>query len=97
MLHYILYCTNYEYNTPIKTHYYKYTLCILDRIPRKPHIQLLTHNVTVLDTTTMLVTVLLVCLYSRHNKGCFWAVFGVLMYSCTHVRDLFWRVSLALV
>ena len=42
------------------------------------NIQLLTYNVTVLDTTTMLVTILLVCLCSRHNKGRFWSLFGVL-------------------
>ena len=42
------------------------------------NIQLLTYNVTVLDTTTMLVTIFLVCLCSRHNKGRFWSLFGVL-------------------
>ena len=42
------------------------------------HIQLLTYNVTVLDTTTILVTIFLVCLCSRHSKGRFWALFGLL-------------------
>ena len=42
------------------------------------NIQLLTYNVTVLYTTTMLVTIFLVCLCSRHNKGRFWSLFGVL-------------------
>ena len=44
-------------------------------------IQLLTYLVTVLDTTTILVTILLVCLRSRRNKGRFGALFGVLQKS----------------
>ena len=40
-------------------------------------IQLLTYLVTVLDTTTILVTILLVCLRSRRNKGRFGALFAL--------------------
>ena len=38
------------------------------------NIQLFAYLVTVLDNTTMLVTIFLVCLCSRHNKGRFWSV-----------------------
>ena len=47
------------------THYYKYQFCILDMLK----IQLVTYNVTVLDTTTILVTIFTVCLCSRRKKN----------------------------
>ena len=61
--------TNYEYKTPVKPIIIS-TSYVYSTESLGSHI-LLTDNVTVLDTTAMLVTVLLVCLYSRHNKGLF--------------------------